>query len=308
MAHSTEQLPIIDVSGIFGGNQEAKIKVVEEIANVLNGVGFFYIKNHGISEADIDRIFKASESAFFLPHEEKMKISSKLSTDVIKRGYVNMEDDVTYQNSGLHEAYTFCVTRPENNMWPESDLLDKEFRTVVESFTGKIHELGTTILRALSVYAGVEEDYIDKIGLSGGLRMNGYPPKTPNVGFKIHTDYGWLTLLVQNIPGLQVLSQDRKWIDVPVIPGTFIVNVGDIMEIFTNGHFKATAHRVVICEDGYRISIPYFISPQVHSVVSPAKKFLKEGEESKDVVFGQVVKAKMATRLEDAKKWADVDF
>lgn len=86
-----------------------------------------------------------------------------------------------------------------------------------------------------------------------------------------HTDYGMLTILMQDdVGGLEIKSDDGKWIPAPPIPGTFVVNLGDMLEVWTNGSYKATMHQVRKLQSGSdRISVAYFFNPQLDCVVSP---------------------------------------
>lgn len=129
------------------------------------------------------------------------------------------------------------------------------------------------------IYTGLERDFFDVKFTDdpfAQLAMFHYPPhpvskNSPEVwGVGRHTDYGMLTILLQDdVGGLQVETKDGLWIDVPPVPGSFVVNIGDMMEIWTSGAFKAAPHRVKVSPTKHRLSVAMFFDPGFDCVISP---------------------------------------
>lgn len=128
-------------------------------------------------------------------------------------------------------------------------------------------------------FSGLEKDFFNKEFTDDPfvqLAMFHYPPNPASKkgqevwGVGRHTDYGMLTILLQDdVGGLQVETEDGSWIDVPPVPGSFVVNIGDMLEIWTSGAFKAKPHRVKVSPTKPRLSVAMFYEPGFDCVVSP---------------------------------------
>lgn len=186
------------------------------------------------------------------------------------------------------------------NLWPEEPGV---LRGVYEGYVEEVKRVGTAVVRAMGEALGLpppgsegrkEEDseiFVRNTERSFWvMRMIGYPPlPTPfhasasadieEFSCGEHTDYGCVTLLLaDSTPGaLQVLLKDGvTWVDADPVPGAFVVNIGDMVERWTNGIWKSTKHRVVHRGEGYRVSVPFFFEPNFEAVVKPLEKCVRD--------------------------------
>lgn len=246
--------------------------------------GFFYVINHGISEEFLETVFRQSKTFFGLPKEEKMK----LLRNEKHRGYTPFRDetlDPEKQTEGdSKEGFYIGVEVAEDdpkaskefygpNIWPSTDLL-LGWRKVMEKYHQEALEVGRKIAKLIALALDLDVDFFNKPGMLDEpiavLRLLHYEGKASNpelgiYGAGAHTDYGLITLLVtDDVAGLQICKNKdacpQIWEDVPALKGGFIVNLGDMLERWSNSIFKSTLHRVVISGQ-QRYSIAYFLEP-----------------------------------------------
>jgi isopenicillin N synthase-like dioxygenase len=160
---------------------------------------------------------------------------------------------------------------------------------VVTSYYQAIDQLGHELLRAFAVGLGQDADTFSRHATkaTSQLRLIHYWPDVnavDAVGIGAHTDMECFTLLKPTAPGLEVMNGAGEWIDVPPIPGTFVVNIGDMLELWTNGQFVATTHRVRKVNDE-RYSFPFFFALDYDTVVEPLPEF-KDGNNYERVISG----------------------
>ena len=134
------------------------------------------------------------------------------------------------------------------------------------------------------------------------MRVSNYPPlenkKNIDHGIGSHIDYGFLTILLQdNISGLEIKNSNNEWFSAPIIPGTFLINIGHMMQRWTNDYYRATIHRVVSPKDEARCSIPFFFEPNFDTVVKPLEKFCSEDNPAryKPIHFGNYLERTFKT-------------
>lgn len=265
----------------------------QKLAVICQNVGFFYLDGHGLSPGYIDSIFAASKALFDLPLEEKTKLSDK----VMSRGYTAMQEetlDPSVQREGdTKEGYYIGREIPVEdprydpaklrgpNQWPVPAILP-DFRPIMEDYHSTITDVAMRVVRLIAVGLGLEESHFDSDFTESiaTLRLLHYSrrPSNPEAGIYgcgAHSDYGIATLLLTDKhPGLQIYHNE-EWVDVPPRPYSFVVNIGDMLEIWTNGKYKSTLHRVLTpavdnddneCS-GDRYSIPFFFDPMFETVV-----------------------------------------
>jgi len=279
-------IPVIDVSGLINGHQ--KEVVVENIKQAIQNIGFFYISNHGISNEEMDKYLLLAKLFFHLPPEQKrksVKSSEHNSVGYVEIGVENLDDNQVLNDH--KEAMDLCVHQNGfhlNNKWPDASVLP-HWKEDVQDFMEKIENLGSYLIKAFALAMGKDEDYFTKWYIKPNnlsmIRFLRYPP-TPSdaIGCGAHSDYGTVTLLLQDsIGGLQIQHKDQ-WIDATPIPGTLVINVGDCMEFLTNGAFKATKHRVINkSSDQERFVCLIFYDPTLDMTVDCVEEF-KERPES----------------------------
>ncbi|KAF9940512.1 hypothetical protein BGZ67_007482 [Mortierella alpina] len=252
-------IPVIDFSLFASDPSECARQVGEASKNI----GFFYLKNHGIPQALIDDMFKCSEQFFQQPVQNK----SKHMIGPNNIGYSPMKYerlDVEHQTEGdLKEAYNvrkYSIDEDSTNYFTRGNEAEQK---KVGMFYKDLHRLARDILRCFAIALQVPAEAGGQTYFDGSheweaesgttLRFLHYPqqtgdPHTPLAGS--HTDYGSITLLMQkDIAGLEVQAsrkhKDVPWVAAPVIPNTILINIGDHLQMWTNGLLKSTMHRVV---------------------------------------------------------------
>ncbi len=258
MSHS---IPIIDLE-----NDDLPLS----IKNACENIGFFYIKNHGISDDIINQVKKATQDFFDLPLEEKNKIH--INKSKCHRGYVPIKEELLDAQGDQKECLDLgidkeIVTRLEGpNQWPQS--IDS-FQDTIQQYQNELIKLAKRLLQGFAESLGLDKLYFeDKVNDPlAFFRLLHYPcqGKDPGnqtqIGCGEHTDYGFLTILHQdNVGGLEVYN-GKEWINAVPIEGTFIINIGDMMEILTKGQYRATIHRVFNRTDKDRYSMVLFFNP-----------------------------------------------
>ena len=278
-------IPVIDISGLYSTAPAERHAVAADIRDAARDVGFFYISGHQVPGDATDDLIAAAEQYFAQPYEQKMQNYIGLSQN--HSGYVPEGEEVFYspdQNSGSDrprdqkEAYDInydlsdlSYQRPMlgPTLWPDND----DFKAKVSRYYNHGTELAKVLFRGFALALGLEETFFDGklIRPPNQLRLIHYPydPEAEDAqGIGAHTDYECFTLLLPTADGLEVLNGEGRWIDAPVIPGCFVVNIGDMMELLSNGHFRATTHRVrKVREERY--SFPLFCTCDYDTVIEP---------------------------------------
>lgn len=252
--------------------------------------GFFYVIDHGISEEFMDEVFFQSKRFFDLPPREKMKVLRNEK----HRGYTPMLDEIldpeNQENGDYKEGYYIGVEVPDGdpqaekpfygpNVWPSEDLLPG-WRQIMEQYHREALRVAKAVARIIALALDLDADFFDKPQMLGEpiatLRLLHYEGKASNpaagiYGAGAHSDYGLITLLAtDNVVGLQICkdrdAQPQIWEYVEPLKGGFIVNLGDMLERWSNCKFRSTLHRVIV--DGQeRYSIAYFVEPSHECLV-----------------------------------------
>lgn len=306
-------IPVIDISALRGSDRAALAATAAEIGRACETVGFFYIKNHGVPEELIARTYDLSRRFHYSAVEQKDAVHIRNSPGT--RGWVPVTKD---DDDGDPELYRIVEPNPDHdyltkprlhaafdlaseiapddpdflagnlmlvpNQWPE---WIPEFREEVTEYYDAVTSVGRDLFHAFAVNLGLDEDFFARLTLKtpSQLRLLHYPPNdlpmnNDNLGIGAHSDFECFTILNQTAPGLQVMNAADEWVAAPPIPGTFIVNVGDLLEGWTNGRFKATQHRVVNTGNE-RFSMPLFFAVDYHTVIEPLPQFVSEANPAK---------------------------
>jgi isopenicillin N synthase-like dioxygenase len=279
-------IPIVDITGLRSPDRDERERVAADIGKAAREIGFLYISGTGIDEALFDRMLAATKTFFALPVEEKMRSYIGLST--CHRGYVPVgEEGVETGMPDLKEAFDTALDLPADdpdhvagnpmlgpNVWPEVD----GFAESVTAYYQAVLDLGNQLLWAFAVALGEDPDTFTQHATKtpSQLRLVHYPynPDAEDVlGIGAHTDYECFTLLKPTAPGLEVLNGAGEWVDVPPVPDAFVVNIGDLLELWTNGAYVATSHRVRKVKEE-RYSFPLFFNVDYHTEVKPLPQFV----------------------------------
>ena len=288
-------VPTIDITPYLDGSDRQK--VAREVSAACETIGFLLIRGHGVPNRIIENVVEATKQFFALPLETKLLSSSP--GQGIYRGYQPCEDSSLAQSRGdtahpdLREGFSinrvqdktdpyFSAPAAGNlfapNVWPAFPVVPR-FQDAMTAYYLAIENLSASLMRIFALALDLHEHFFDdKVDKHfSNLVAYHYPPlaRAPLPGQSrggAHTDFGSLTL-VQGHPsadGLQVWS-DGRWVDVPVAPDTFVVNIGDLMAQWTNDRWVSTLHRVVVPPEATwqkpRYSIVFFHQPNYDAVV-----------------------------------------
>ncbi|WP_413284764.1 isopenicillin N synthase family dioxygenase [Vibrio sp. MA40-2] len=274
-------LPIIDISPLQSDDREDWKPVITQIDAACRDLGFFYVVGHGIPQEQFDHIEYTADQFFGLPVKEKQKISIENSKNHRGWGRLAAEKldpngqadcketfDMALDLSPFHSQVERCPKLYGPNQYPE---LSGFVQSVNQHYTLTL-DVGMRVLKAMALALNEPEDFFTKyFRLSVSvLRLLHYPSQSQVTnGAGAHTDYGCITLLYQdNSGGLQLLNKQNQWIDAPPVPGSFVVNIGDLMQRWTNDIYRSTQHRVSNPISGKsRFSMPFFVEPDFDTPV-----------------------------------------
>ncbi|MEH6497824.1 MAG: 2-oxoglutarate and iron-dependent oxygenase domain-containing protein [Pseudoalteromonas distincta] len=293
-------LPVIDLSALRGDVQADKLDTGRQLRDACLHTGFFYISGHGISEALIEQVFAESRAFFDQPLAEKQKIDK--ASSAANRGYEMLGGQTLDPGAppDLKEGFYIGEELPEDdprvlsggfnlgpNQWPPALT---GFRPVMDSYFEAMLALSERIMAGLALSLDLQEDFFADFCEQplATLRLLHYPPQPakPLPGEKgcgAHTDFGGITiLLLDDKPGLQVWdAAGDRWLDAAPIPGTFVVNLGDMIARWTNDRYRSTLHRVVNTSGTERYSVPFFYSGALNHEVRCLPVCLAPGESAK---------------------------
>ncbi|KAK9275208.1 hypothetical protein L1049_022470 [Liquidambar formosana] len=266
---SDASIPLIDLQGLHGPRHS---HIIKQTAQACQHHGFFQVKNHGIPEQVINNMLRIAREFFRLPESERLK---NYSDDPSKTMRLSTSFNVKTEKVANWRDFLRLHCFPLEDyvhQWPTNP---PSLREEVSKYSTEARGLVLRLLELISESLGLQRDYIDKaLGKHGQhMALNYYPPcPQPELTYGLpgHTDPNLITVLLQDdVPGLQVL-RNGKWIAVNPIPNTFIVNIGDQMQVLSNDRYKSVLHRAVVNCNQERISIPTFYCPSPDAIIGPA--------------------------------------
>jgi isopenicillin N synthase-like dioxygenase len=282
--------PSIDIAPLLNGADTAgRAATVAEIGLACKEWGFFAVLNHGVADEVVDKFKEEMRRFFYLPLEEKLKVKR---TATNSRGFA--DDELTKQRRDWKELFD-CghVPRPElpaddplnvvldgYNQWPGAAL--PSFEPAARRYYDACADLSAVLMGAIAESLGLEQEFFEAnmTPHTSYLRLNYYPPcpdpEPGQLGISRHTDAGALTVLLQDeVAALEVYSgskednNDGEWVGVPPVEGGFTINIGDMLQVWTNGEYAAPEHRVRANRRLERFSAPFFYNPAYHADVQP---------------------------------------
>lgn len=297
-----KQLPLVDISQLYAADPALRQQTAATLGQAARDAGFLYISGHNVSPYLIESLVARTQAYFGQPLDAKMR-------DYIGRsdnhsGYVPEGEEQFYSaKPDLKEAYDVgfdCVEvlqHPEKrrpmlgpNRWTDFP----GFREDVKAYYEAVFDLSLVLFRGFALALGLPEDSFTRNITTppSQLRLVHYPYNpdvaTDRPGIGAHTDYECFTILLPTADGLEVMNGAGEWIDAPVIPGTFVINIGDMLEVLSNGNFVATMHRVrKVTQERY--SFPLFCACDYDTVIAPLPALIPPGSTSKytPVVCGE---------------------
>ncbi|PWY76080.1 Clavaminate synthase-like protein [Aspergillus sclerotioniger CBS 115572] len=296
--------PILDFSSFYGGDSAAKAQLVEAVRNSCLYNGFFQITGHRVPIELQHRVMRCAQRFFELPLEEKLKIDKNHNT--FNRGYELLRSQMLEVGTGpelkeglyigqeIPEDHPYYLQKKLNsgpNQWPPTVEDKEEFQRTSMEYYNAVFDLAKDVLGLLALTLDVNEDYFDPLtdGAVATMRMLHYPaqPKDAdeklNRGIGAHTDFGCITLLLQDeVDGLQVLDAPTgEWLDVQPVPGAYVVNLGNLFMRMANDRYKSNIHRVINKSGRERYSIPFFFSGNPDYLCECLPNCCAEGEAPK---------------------------
>ncbi|MBA0736323.1 hypothetical protein Gogos_009886 [Gossypium gossypioides] len=278
--------PVINLEKLNGDERSI---IMEQIKDACENWGFFEVMNHGIPHDFMDTVERLTKEHYKKCMEQRFKEL------VASKALEGLEAEVTDMD---WESTFYLRHLPESNMAEIPDLSD-EYRKVMKEFAVKLEKLAEELLDLFCENIGLEKGYLKKAfygakGPTFGTKVSNYPPcPTPDKikGLRAHTDAGGIILLFQDpvVGGLQLLK-DGEWVDVPPLRHSIVINLGDQLEVITNGKYKSVEHRVIAQTDGTRMSLASFYNPGSDAVIYPAPALVeKEAEENNKQVYPKFV-------------------
>ncbi|KAL2495444.1 1-aminocyclopropane-1-carboxylate oxidase 4 [Forsythia ovata] len=270
--------PVINLVKLNG---EERAATMEKINDACENWGFFELVNHGISPEFMDTVERLTKEHYRKCMEQRFKEM------VANKGLEAVQSEI----NDLDWESTFHLRHlPVSNIAEVPDL-EEEYRKTMKEFAAQLEKLAELLLDLLCENLGLEKGYLKRAfygskGPTFGTKVSNYPPcPQPELikGLRAHTDAGGIILLFQDdkVSGLQLLK-DGEWVDVPPMRHSIVINIGDQLEVITNGKYKSVMHRVIAQTDGNRMSIASFYNPGSDAVIYPAPE-LVERKENKDL-------------------------
>ncbi|RUX29765.1 isopenicillin N synthase family oxygenase [Mesorhizobium sp. M7A.F.Ca.US.011.01.1.1] len=276
-------VPVLDLSRLEQGASEYRTFLLD-LRTAARDVGFFYLSGHGISALEIDDVLDASRRFFALPEADKLAIEMVKSQQF--RGYTRAGGELTRGAADWREQLDLGVERQPiaqgpgiapwtrlqgPNQWPSAL---PELKPALLAWQAKATAVAIRLLKAFALSLDQPEDAFDAIyrdSPNHRMKIVRYPGRDATEGDQgvgAHKDGGFLTLLLQDDnKGLQV-EYDGSWVNVDPLAGTLVVNIGELLELASNGYLRATVHRVVTPPAGVeRISVPFFFSARLDATI-----------------------------------------
>ena len=281
-AQEFSHIPIVDIRELVAGSA-GKASVADQLGQACRESGFFYIVGHGVDVDLQKRLQEASRRFFALDLETKMRVRMALGGRAW-RGYFRVGDELTSGKPDQKEGLYFGAEMPADhplvkaatplhgpNLFPAEV---PELRDAVLEYMTALTSLAHRLMTGLALGLGLDESYFQN-NLTGDpltlFRIFSYPPPSDQAlwGVGEHTDYGLLTILLQDDSGgLEVRSRSH-WVAAPPVPDSFVCNIGDMLDRLTRGVFRSTPHRVRNPAPRARVSFPFFFDPGFFARVRP---------------------------------------
>ncbi|XP_019449876.1 PREDICTED: 1-aminocyclopropane-1-carboxylate oxidase 4-like isoform X2 [Lupinus angustifolius] len=241
-------IPIIDLSDLYGGDKDAQLSILKQISEACNEWGFFQIVNHGVSPDLMDKARETWRQFFHLPMEVKQKYANSPKTYEGYGSRLGIEKGAILDWSDYYFLHYLPLCLKDYNKWPD---LPPSCREVFDDYGKEVVKLSGRLMKALSINLGLGEDFLQN-AFGGGMTM---------------------LLPDDQVPGLQVRKCDH-WITVKPHRYAFIVNIGDQIQVLSNAIYKSVEHRVIVNSDKERVSLAFFYNPKSDIPIEPAKELV----------------------------------
>ena len=291
-----KDIPIIDLGRIDSSAEADRAALAVELHGACTESGFFYVTNHGVPQPAIDAVLAASHAFFAQDLKDKLEIDIANST--FNRGYIPLygEKNNEHAKGDIKETFDIAVEvdADDPDVLAGNPLYGPNqrpgnvagFDSAMDGYFAEMTALCNRLYRAFALALALPEDHFLSMVEKplDILRLLHYPPQPvvadeAQIGTGAHSDFDCFTVLWQDpVGGLQALNANNEWIDASPINGTFLINVGDMLERWTNGRFVSTVHRVVNRSENERYSVVFFAAPNYHAVVECLPNCCPDGE------------------------------
>ncbi|CAA3022859.1 protein DMR6-LIKE OXYGENASE 2-like [Olea europaea var. sylvestris] len=292
-----EGIPLIDLSPLNSSNTDADLSnLVAEIGDACKNWGFFQVINHGVPSKCREKIESVARKFFALSKEEKKKVSKDQDNPL---GYYDTE--LTKNVRDWREVFDFTLMNqviipaspePEDkelkqliNQWPE---YPPELRDACEEYAAEMEKQAYKLLELIALSLGLPKTRLNGFFKDNNsyARLNHYQPcHVPHLvlGLGRHKDGGAVTILAQDdVGGLEVKRKtDGEWVLVKPTPNAFIVNVGDVIQVWSNDKYESVEHRVMVNSERERFSFPFFFCPAHSTWVEPVEELINKDNPAK---------------------------
>ncbi|KAG1363190.1 S-norcoclaurine synthase 1 [Cocos nucifera] len=299
LSHLSSAIPVIDLSLLSSGHKDE----LNELDVACRDWGFFQIINHGIATEVLQNVKCAAAKFFELPLEEKKKYSMAMN-DI--QGYgqvyvVSEKQKLDWADVLVMVVYPTRFRKLE--YWP---MTPPDFINAVEVYSMEANRVGQEIFASLSLLMGMENDDLLKLHneLMQALRINYYPTccrPDQVIGVSPHSDTSTLTVLLQDdsVTGLQIWHSSG-WVPVEPLPDALVLNVGDVIEVLSNGRYKSIEHRAMTNENKARISIASFLCPNDDVEIEPLKSTIdsQQNVRYKKIRYGDFLKHSLSRKMD----------
>jgi isopenicillin N synthase-like dioxygenase len=278
-----QAIPVMDLAPFLAGEPGALEAAASTLRYALEEVGFYVIIGHGVAQQIIDEAYKQIRSFFAIPIEQKMALAknehnigyapigarySRPSSDLNDNAKKEAAAESYFMKADLAPDHPDVLAGKKfrsPNLWPaEGDA--PGFRAAMATYMQTLEKLGKSLLPLYARALDLPPDYFDKAFVEPmyTLRISRYPRQATLAGNKQglppHTDTSFMTLLPFNrVQGLQVRLTDGNWIDAPAVPGSFVVNSGNMLRRWSNDRCMSTPHQVVNLSPEERYALPFFL-------------------------------------------------
>lgn len=309
----SSEIPIIDVSGLYSTELADRMAVAERIREACTNMGFFYIKNHGVSADTIDAAYKSCLRFFRQPTDIKKKAISP-QPDVFN-GYhpaatqrinpfesVDVRESFSWKYDPVYDESVADVTKipaeaaecivSDDFIWEATQNMP-EFKDAIVDYWQSCLKLSRALVRCFALSLGLEETFFDDKFTypDATFNVNYYPSMekpakaadaSSQVSIGSHTDFQLFTILWQDhCGGLQVLNKQGQWLNAKPVDGTFVVNIADYLQRITNDLYVSTVHRAQNWSGKERISMPIFFGFNLSESCGVIDKCVQPGETKK---------------------------
>jgi isopenicillin N synthase-like dioxygenase len=284
----TRSIPVIDFGPAFRGEKDALDAIANEVRHACENVGFFYMAGHGVPQEVIDAAFDAAREFHTMPLEDKLRLkinennigylpvnqSMQRASTVHKAVRPNYNESffISHDRGADHRDVLAGLPLRGRNQWPEGH---QGMRAAMVRYFKALEAAGERMLPVLARALDMPPDHFDRFFADEAhaqLRFLHYPPQESQddeqFGQAPHTDNSFITMLArEKVPGLAVRLTNGEWLAPPLIPGTLLVNLGNMMKRWSNDRFLSTPHGVLNDSGIDRYSIAFFYSPNPASTI-----------------------------------------